>query len=462
MTPTGVSQVEAVEVRQVTFADRIADITGLVPGSTIARRALLVLAVGVVTAIVRYLIQVIFARQGGAAAFGTYSFAFGWTQVLVVPATLGLTLSVLRFVPQYIQEERWSLLRGLIRRSCQVTALSGAVFTGLGIGFVLITGAGASQTSLIIGLTLVGLVGLVTVIRETTRGTHKVVTAYGVGELLPMALILVAAIGLPAITGSISAEQMLLVTGLGFALALSVQWLTLRRTLPSVAQEVAPTFDMRAWMLLSVPLWLVSMFTLMINQSDLLVLGILKSPTEVGVYAAGSKTAWLVSFVLTAVSAVLAPVFVRHHAAGNIDELRKTVRSGTRLIFWPSLALAALLFLWPQLILDAFGSEFTGATTVVRILAVGQLVNAITGPAGYLLLLTGAQATVARVYGASAVVQVILLLTLVPSHGTTGAATITAATIVVSNSLLYLLARRRLSRELVHGGEDGRKNWTQP
>jgi O-antigen/teichoic acid export membrane protein len=422
------------------------------PPNAIAKKATLVLGVGIATAVVRYLIQVLFARRGGAVEFGRYSFAFGWTQVLVIPATLGLSLSVLRFVPQYFEEGRWDLLRGLIRRGSQLTLLGGLLFSAAGAGLVLLLANGSSQGSLLLGMALISLVALVTVLRETTRGTHRVVLAYSVGELLPMGLILAAAVALPAATGHVTAEGMLLATGAGFALALGVQWVVLRRAAPrAFAPAVRPEFEMRTWLMLSAPLWLISLFTLMINQADLLVLGLVKSPHEVGVYAAGSKTAWLVSFVLTAVSAVLAPVFVRHHTAGDMPSLRATMRFGTRLIFWPSLVLAAILFAWPDLILAAFGAEFDGAVTVVRILAVGQLVNALTGPAGYLLLLTGSQRTVAWTYGSAAAAQIVALIVVVPKFGIDGAACVTAATIIVSNSLLYVFAHRRLNRDQALG-----------
>ncbi len=424
---------------------RLADVGRVLPGSALARTATLVLAVQVATGVIRYLIQILFARRGGPVEFGMYAFAFGWTQLLVVPAGLGLTLSVLRFVPQYIHEERWGLLRGLIRRSWQVTVLSGVLFSAAAVALVLLLGTGSSQPSLLLGMALIAVVGLVTVLRETTRGTHRVVLANGIGDLLPMSLILIAAAALPAAAGQFSAEQMLLATGIGFALALAVQPFALRRAAPrAFAPGVLASYELRTWLMLSLPLWLVTLFTLMINQSDLLVLGLFKSPDEVGIYAAGSKTAFLVSFVLTAVSAVLAPVFVRHHAAGDIDSLRSALRSGTRLIFWPSLAIAGVLFIWPDLVLAAFGTDFESASTVVRILVVGQFVNAVTGPAGYLLLLTGSQRTVANVYGFSAVVQILLLLALVPGLGTDGAAIVTAATITVSNGVLYAFARRRL------------------
>ena len=128
------------------------------------------------------------------------------------------------------------------------------------------------------------------------------------------------------------------------------------------------------------------------------------------------------------------------------------MRFGTRLIFWPSLVLAGMLFAWPGLVLAAFGAEFEGAATVVRILAVGQLVNALTGPAGYLLLLTGAQRTVAWVYGAAAAVADMLAARgRPPIRDRRRRLTVTAATIVVSNSLLYVFARRRLDRDQAMG-----------
>ena len=448
MAPAGPGGAGRAGVIRERLQSRLAKARRALPISALARSASIVLAVQVATGIARYLVQIIFARRGGTVEFGIYSFAFGWTQLLVVPATLGLTLSVLRFVPQYIHEERWGLLRGLIRRSCEVTVISSVVFSAVAIGVVLALGTGSSQSSLIIGMALIGLVGLVTVLREATRGTHRVVVAYGIGDLLPMVLIVIVAVALPTAGSDLSAEQMLLATAVGFGLALAVQPIALRRAVPrAFASRMRSSYEMHAWLTLSAPLWLVTMFTLSINQSDLLVVGVMKSSSDVGVYAAGSKTAFLVSFVLTAVSAVLAPLFVRHHAAGDTASLREAMRSGTRLLLWPSLAIAAVLFAWPQIVLGAFGSGFESASTVVRILVVGQFVNAITGPAGYLLLLTGSQATVAKVYGFSAVVQIALLLALVPSFGINGAAIVTATTITVSNCLLYAFARRRLERE---------------
>ena len=110
--------------------------------------------------------------------------------------------------------------------------ISAIVFSTVAIGVVLALGTGSSQPSLVLGMALIGLVGLVTVLREATRGTHRVVLAYGIGDLLPMVLIVLVAAALPAGAGELSAEQMLLATAVGFGLALAVQPLALRRAVP--------------------------------------------------------------------------------------------------------------------------------------------------------------------------------------------------------------------------------------
>ena len=75
---------------------------------------------------------------------------------------------------------------GLIRRSREATRISSFVFSAVAIGAVS-PSARPSESSLIIGLALIGLVGLVTVPREATGGP-TVVVADWIGDLLPMAL----------------------------------------------------------------------------------------------------------------------------------------------------------------------------------------------------------------------------------------------------------------------------------
>lgn len=102
---------------------RLASLRAGIASSTLARGALIALAIQGVAAASRYLVQVLFARWGGAVEYGRYAYAITWAQLLVVPATIGLSLTVLRFVPLYIQDEKWALLRGIVRKSSQVSVL---------------------------------------------------------------------------------------------------------------------------------------------------------------------------------------------------------------------------------------------------------------------------------------------------------------------------------------------------
>ena len=103
----------------------------------------------------------------------------------------------------------------------------------------------------------------------------------------------------------------------------------------------------------------------------------------------------------------------------------------------PVLAVVIFLALAGKYILSWFGPEFVQAYWPLMVLAFGHLVNALTGPVGYLTELTGHQNYSAKVYSTSAVISVILNFLLVPRFGILGASIGTSAALVTSNVWLY-------------------------
>jgi O-antigen/teichoic acid export membrane protein len=105
-------------------------------------------------------------------------------------------------------------------------------------------------------------------------------------------------------------------------------------------------------------------------------------------------------------------------------------------------AIAAVI--WGQTILGWFGPEFTDAKNAFDILVVGQLVNALAGPVGYLLTMTGHQTQAARILGACAAANLVLNALLIPSFGGTGAAVATSVSMIAWNVSMAWVVRREL------------------
>jgi O-antigen/teichoic acid export membrane protein len=75
-------------------------------------------------------------------------------------------------------------------------------------------------------------------------------------------------------------------------------------------------------------------------------------------------------------------------------------------------------------------------------------VNAVTGPVGYVLTLTGHQKTVAWVYAISATLDIAALAIVTPRYGFVGAAAASSCAIALANLWLYAVVRARFGFRL--------------
>ena len=98
-------------------------------------------------------------------------------------------------------------------------------------------------------------------------------------------------------------------------------------------------------------------------------------------------------------------------------------------------------------LLNVFGKGFAAGSTVLLILAAGQLANAATGPTGVLLTMTGKQKWELTNSISMIAFNFLLNLFLIPKMGKTGAAIATALSIATINGLkfvqVYMLFRFR-------------------
>ena len=104
-------------------------------------------------------------------------------------------------------------------------------------------------------------------------------------------------------------------------------------------------------------------------------------------------------FVLGAVNQLAAPMMARAFHGGREAEVGGILR---RAMLWSalgSLPLFLVMFFFPEALLGLlFGQSFEGSADLLRVLALGQFVNASTGPVGFALLaLQGVSELIKRV-----------------------------------------------------------------
>ncbi len=192
------------------------------------------------------------------------------------------------------------------------------------------------------------------------------------------------------------------------------------------------------------PLYVVALTQLVMVWSSQLLLGVWAAPADVAVYTVAQRVAMITSFVLVAVNSVVAPRFAVLYHAGKLEELEAISRLSVRLMLTLATPLLLAMLLVPQWILSVFGANYTSGATVLMVLAMGQFVNVMTGPVGYLLQMSGYYREVRNNTLVAACVAVALNLALTPRFGALGAA-VSAA---VALSMVNLLGLRHVRRHL--------------
>lgn len=395
---------------------------------------------------------ILLARELGAAAYGTYSWAVVLVLALSLPAALGADQLLVREAGVALDRGDWGRLRTLVRSALRHVAVVSAGAAALGVVIVLLIDDGspdARGSALLVALPIIPLFALVLVAQGTLLGLGRTARALAPAMLVRQ-VTFTALVAAAVLAGGLSAAGAVGLQAAAAAVATVAAAVLLRRAL--AAQAVPPaTADgdgvgpaPREWLRSSLPMGATAMLLIIEPQIGLLVLGAVSDTAETGIYAAAFQCTAPFALLLAVGRLPLGPVVARLRAAGERERLQRGLRVATRGAAAMGAVLAAILLVVPGPVLSLFGSEFTDGTAALRLLAVAMLVNLLCAFNGMVLIMAGQERAAMRTTIACFALDVVLCLALVPSLGATGAAIAVLASIVTRNVANSLATRRLL------------------
>jgi O-antigen/teichoic acid export membrane protein len=396
--------------------------------------------------VLKYASQILLARwMDSVGEYSAFAIAFTWTQLLAVGAALGLTTAALRFIPEYVTKGEDARLVGFLGRSRQLVIAAGLVIAAAGTLMLMVVEDRPLQLSALrIGLWLVPLYALAELQMQSVRATRKVASAFLPSFVLQPIFLIAAALAWLEWRGELTAVSGVVSLVLAVAAVAVVQRFALVRAIPETIRNTAPEYETRRWLNVSVPLLLSAAFLMLMSNTDVILLGMMRGDGEAGIYFAASRTARQAAFMLAAVNAIVAPLISGQIAGGDRQRLQRLVHLAAAMVFIPSLVVAVVLLALNQWILGLFGTEYLAARNPLFVLVIGQLVNALTGPVGFLLSLGGHERSSTMVYGWCALMNIGLNALLIAQFGITGAAVATSFSLAVANLWLTVLVVRHL------------------
>lgn len=406
-----------------------------------------VMAIRCAAMALNFVVQLVMARVMGLSAFGTANTALALLNIIVVPAAFGYDTAAIRFVA--LARDEPPQLRALTLRFVRTVLLSSLVTCGFVVAAAAVEYA-AGRHALAFALALLPLIvpafALVRVGEAWLRGFGSLVRALiNSGVVIPtltIALLLAQRFFLEgagvSVGGAIGARALATVVAVA-AVALFVFGKLGRTLRPRDPLDPDRVSEMQR---VAIVLCGVAVLTNAVSQMDIIAVSLLKGPSQAGVYSAASRVAQAMNIALVAVNFVLSPRIARLFATGETARLQDEISSAAS---WSTgLMACGCLFLIPgsALVLSLFGTGFGAASEPLRILMLGQLVNAVCGPAAATLSMTGGQLQAIRALAVAAALDVALFAVLIPPLGLTGAACATALCTAAWNLGMVAYIRR--------------------
>lgn len=395
-----------------------------------------------VAAVAAFGVNVLVARALSVSEFGVYALGITWLTLAPTLACFGTDVVAMRFIASSRPQDG-ATARGVATWGARTALRLGGAVGLASVLYALFWQPETASQGWSLALLFVALPAVA--LAQTQTGV-----LLGLGRVVPGIFIerLARPLGLGlalSVVYALAPEWRLLATFLGLVFTqfttvlLGSRWI--RSTLTPITYDGAAA---RGWRQAALPIAMTSVLGAMSANLDTLLIGAWQPAEAAGIYRAASQLAALVGFALTSSNAVVAPVISRLYAGGQLTELQRTLRLSVGFVGLVGSGVTVALSVFGDHALGLFGTEFTRGFGALQVLLVGQAVNALCGPTGNVMNMTGHQRQAFWAFLSSALVSALLAVTLIPRYGIVGAAWANTAAQLVWNVTLLAFIRSKL------------------
>jgi len=399
--------------------------------------------------------QILLARWLGLEAYGIYTLGIAAARLGEAVASLGLGPAGTRFVANHHRDVDGRHLLGIVTVAVALPLVVGATLS-VALRAAASSIAGIVVEGHVLAETLTGFAwaipfmaagGVVAQLLLGFQSTGATVFVRNVVQPLSHLVLLVAVAGPRAgMRGFVTAW------GVSWALALGVALILFVRRIPGPSG--LDLGEAGALVRYAGPLFLSSLVTWLLGWIDIILIGVLASTAEVGLYRAASQAPRLIGMLVNATSSIYAPMVADYVKTRGRDELAALLRTVTRWLTYAALPAFALLVVGASDLLRLFGDEYVAAGTAIAIVvACGQLVNCIAGAARPTLTMSGHQSKEMWNQALTVPLVVALNLWLIPTMGGLGAAIAFAVTLLAVNAVRLIEVRSLVGRSALSAGQ---------
>ena len=203
---------------------------------------------------------------------------------------------------------------------------------------------------------------------------------------------------------------------------------------PDLISNLTPKFSIKKIFIYSLTVFMSGFSSLLLLlKADRIMLGILDTSTNVGIYNITAITVHQMDIFLCSFNAIFSPMIVSLFNQGKIKQLGKLFKTVTRWTFTLSFPVFLVFVLFSTDIMGLFGNEFRVGGHALIILGIGTLINVSVGPVGFMLNMTGKEKVEFINVIIFGTINIVLNLILISKLSYLGAAIATASSLALLN-----------------------------
>ena len=421
---------------------------------------------------VGYLLTLVIANLFGAKGLGDYVLAITVLRLFTLLAKLGLDTASIRFISSFASQDKWTSIFKFRKQVISILSIS-SIAASLLMYFLAIPIAdliNAKYEYIQLNAFFVLPMTFFMLHYQSLRGLKRI-AEFSFFYRMAQALFSVISIIIlyqffsfqspsvpvpPSVPVYAYLISVLIVSLLSF---ISFRyWLNKR----SKGKESAEKEIMRYSTLLkiSIPLMFAQSVQFIMAWTDKLMLGaidissviltdsknidvILTNSEAVGIYHTAFKISMFAAIALMSINSIASPKFAEMFGKNDMEGLKKVVHQSTKIIFWTSVPLVTIFFIFPEFFLGLFGEEFKIGVTAFIFLSCGRLISSFSGSVGNILQMTGNQNIYALILFFGAILNIVLNLILIPKYGINGAAIASMSSLIVWNLSMVFVVKKK-------------------
>ncbi len=401
------------------------------------------LIVQVLTIGLTFISSFLISRLLGAGPYGTYVYFFSWVGLFSVIANVGLYQLAVRQISVALTNNTGKTLNAFIRWS-----LSRVLFFALvsgGLFYFLAPLLNINNEFLrVLGFFAVAILGLNVLFQGYLAGAHEVVQSQiPINLFRPGAVICLLLFALYFLD-ELNIQMAILFGTSGIVLSLFYYIYLTRKKYRKFDLAKEGETKKSAWVASSYYFFFLSLVSVLNSRADVMLLGLLDTDENVGIYNIAGRFTDFIPFTLIIVNMVAGPLIAKYYEQKDKTRLSSFLPRIARLNFvFSSIILLGLVF-FGNFALGIFGESFKAAYPVLLILGFAQWFNVSTGSVGLVLSMTGHERQALVIQAISASLNIILDLILIPAYGIIGAAIATAISLFLWNTGMVYITRKKI------------------